>query len=501
VTDSVQMLDISMAFGQNQVLRGVNLSIQGGKVTALLGANGAGKSTLIKILSGLYPEHGGSVIINGQPAELSYPRKAKAQGIQTVHQRIDEAVVPGLSVAENLLFEKISSRHSGRVGSVSSLLPEAKKIAASLELDWDDRFLRKDVYELDIADQQLLTLARAVFDNPKLLVLDEPTSALSAKEVDNLMRVIRSLRDSGVGILYVSHRLGEIDTIADELVVLRDGVIRGEQSRPFDWNEALTMMLGEETQNDIENNTDLRGSKEILHLTGVQLFPRSATFDLGIRSGEVTGVIGLLGSGKTEIAETLFGARSKTAQEMTLDGEPFRPSHPAEAIKKGVYLVPEDRAKESMFSEWSIARTVALPFLQLASRGWIVEPAKEKELGSRVIDEFQVIAQSPDQPVDSLSGGNQQKVIVGRWMQRDPRLLILDEPFRGVDIGARRTIANKASDLAEAGKAVIVLTSEVDELLEVADRVIVLVDGSPVLDTYLADSSREEIVQAMSHVA
>lgn len=501
MTSSVQMKDISMAFGANQVLRGVNLTIESGKVTALLGANGAGKSTLIKILSGLYPNHGGTVLVDGAEASLAYPRMAKQQGIQTVHQRIDEAIVPGLSVAENLLFEKISSRESGRVGSVSSLLPEARVIAASLSLDWNDRFLRRDAYELDIADQQLLTLARAVHNKPKLLVLDEPTSALSAKEVDNLMEVIRNLRESGVGILYVSHRLGEIDLIAEELVVLRDGVIRGEQSKPFDWNEALTLMLGQETRDDIQNNSDLRGSDEIIHLRGVQLFPRSPKFDLGIRAGEVTGVIGLLGSGKTEIAETLFGARSKVAESMSLDGAPYAPKHPTQAIKKGVYLVPEDRAKESMFSEWSIARTVALPFLQLASRGWMIEPAQEKVLGREVIDEFGVVAEGPEQPVDALSGGNQQKVIVGRWLQRDPRLLILDEPFRGVDIGARRTIANKASELAESGGAVIVLTSEVDELLEVADRVIVLVDGAPVLDTYLADTSREEIVQSMSQVA
>lgn len=490
-----------MAFGANQVLRGVNLTIEAGKVTALLGANGAGKSTLIKILSGLYPHHGGTVLVDGEKASLAYPRVAKQQGIQTVHQRIDEAIVPGLSVAENLLFEKISGRDSGRIGSVSSLLPEARKIADSLSLDWNDRFLRKDAYELDIADQQLLTLARAVHNQPKLLVLDEPTSALSAKEVDNLMGVIKRLRDSGVGILYVSHRLGEIDLIAEELVVLRDGVIRGEQSKPFDWSEALTLMLGEKTQDDIENNADLRGTEEIVHLKGVQLFPRSPRFDLGIRAGEVTGVIGLLGSGKTEIAETLFGARSKVAQSMTLGDAPFSPKHPAQAIKQGVYLVPEDRAKESMFSQWSIARTVALPFLHLASRGWIIDPGKENVMGQEVISDFGVVAQGPEQPVDALSGGNQQKVIVGRWLQRDPRLLILDEPFRGVDIGARRTIANKASELAESGGAVIVLTSEVDELLEVADRVIVLVDGAPVLDTYLADTSREEIVQSMSQVA
>lgn len=501
MSNSIEMKDISKAFGSNLVLRGVNLSVPAGKVTALLGANGAGKSTLIKILSGLYPDHGGVVVVNGEVATLDTPAKAKSQGIQTVHQRVDEAIVPGLSVAENLLFEKIAGREKGTVGSLTKLLPAAREVAAALSLEWPDRFLRKDAYELDIADQQLLTLARAVVDKPSLLVLDEPTSALSAAEVDNLMRVIRALRDQGVGILYVSHRLSEVDALADHLVVLRDGVIRGEQNKPFQWNEALTQMLGEDSTQGAVSQRELRGGDEVLAISGLKLFPRSNAFDMSIRSGEVTGVIGLLGSGKSETAEAMFGAAKNKPAAMMLRGTPFSPSHPADAIKRGVYLVPEDRAKSSMFAEWSIQRTVSLPFLDTIARGLSLNLAKERTMGADVIEQLGVIAEGPTQPVDALSGGNQQKVVVGRWLQGQPELLVLDEPFRGVDIGARRTISSKARGLAAQGRGVVVFTSEVDELLEVADRVIVLVDGEPRMDKYLSETNREEIVNTMSEVA
>lgn len=501
MSGSVVMRDISMSFGSNKVLRGVDLEVPGGQVTALLGANGAGKSTLIKILSGLYPEHSGTVEIDGVPGTLDFPRTAKEQGIQTVHQRVDEAVVPGLSVAENLLFEQIADRAVRSVASLGQLLPQARAIAEALGLEWTDRFLRKDVYELEIADQQLLTVARAVVNKPKMLILDEPTSALSTAEVENLMRVISELREKGVGILYVSHRLSEIDSIADRLVVLRDGVIRGDQVKPFDWNDALNNMLGEETRQDIAANEDRRGSQEILRVSGLQLFNKSEPFDLSLRAGEVTGIIGLLGSGKTEIAEAITGIAKRHPQKLVISGKEVRLHHPADAVKHGVFLVPEDRAKQSMLPGWSIGRTVGLPFLRQLMKGLTIQPSKERAVGQDVIDSFDVVAEGPDQPVDALSGGNQQKVIVGRWMRGEPTLLILDEPFRGVDIGARRTISRKARDLAGSGDAVLVLTSEVDELLEVADRVIVLVDGNPRLDTYLADTSREEIVDSMSQVA
>lgn len=497
----VTMTGITMAFGANVVLKGVDLEIPPASVTALLGANGAGKSTLIKVLSGLYPDHGGTVEVDGVPQHIESPGMARRIGIETVHQRIDEGVVPGLSVAENLLFERIASGEIGRVASLRSLMAPARDVAASLNLDWSDSFLRKDVFELGIADKQMLTLARSLSRHPKLLVLDEPTSALSQAEVDQLFAVVRALRDSGVGILYVSHRLGEIDSLADSLVVLRDGRIRGEQSAPFDWKRALTDMLGEQVVVELEDFTEQRGTENVLTLSGVKLFERSSPFDLSIRSGEVTGVIGLLGSGKTELAKGIFGAEAFLSGSMTLDGEPYAPSSPASAITHKVFLVPEDRAAESMLPGWSIARTVSLPFLERISSRGILHLGAERAQGTELIGNLGVVATGEAQQVDALSGGNQQKVVVGRWLEGSPRVLVLDEPFRGVDIGARREISKRARAVAGSGQAVIVLTSDIDEVLEVADRIVVLVDGDLRMDEYTTQTNRDQIVARMSEVA
>ena len=501
VQAAVVMRDITMAFGDNTVLRGVDLTINSGEVTAVLGANGAGKSTLIKILSGVYTGHGGVIEIDGQSQTIDSPMTARRIGLQTVHQRIDEGVVPGLSVAENLLFEQIAQNEIGRVASLRSLLPKAREVAEALHLDWSDAYLRKDVFEVGVADKQLLILARALARRPRLLILDEPTSALSQSEVDRLFVVINDLRASGIPVLYVSHRLGEIDTLADRLVVLRDGRIRGEQTAPFDWTAALKDMLGEQTVVELESFEEQHGVTTVLGLKDVQLFTRSAPFDLEIRAGEVTGVIGLLGSGKSELARGIFGADAFVGGSMQLDGRDYQPSGPPDAIANDVYLVPEDRAGESMLPGWSIARTASLPFLKSVTSRGILNFGKERTLGLDLIHEFSVVAGSDQQEVDSLSGGNQQKVVVGRWLHGTPRLLLLDEPFRGVDIGARRDISRKAREVAGAGVGVVVLTSDIDEVLEVADRIVVLVDGVPRLDTYSSQTNRDQIVARMSEVA
>lgn len=498
---TVEMKSISMSFGQNAVLRGVDLKLTGGSITALLGANGAGKSTLIKILSGVYPGYQGELVIDGKTEVINSPADAVALGIQTVHQRVSDAIVPGLTVAENLLFEKLAQNKIARSGSTKNLLPRAKAVAEGLGLNWDSKFLKKDVFELGIADQQLLLLARALVENPRLLILDEPTSALSLAEVESLIAVIQKMKEAGVAILYVSHRLSEIDRLANELVVLRDGKIRGEQVTPFDWPQALEHMLGKDISLEQGESVCKRGKDVIFEAKDLKLLNKSEPFDLKIRAGEVTGVIGLLGSGKTELAESLFGSRKSAGQRMAFNGKRFEPKHPSDSIKIGVYLVPEDRSSMSMFPGWSITRTVTLPFLSATSKGITLQPKAERNRAEKVIKSLGVVTSGPDQEVDSLSGGNQQKVVVGRWLQGDPKLLILDEPFRGVDIGARRVISKKARELADKNAGVLVLTSEVDELLEVADRILVLVDGVPRLDAYVDQTSQDEIVSKMSQVS
>lgn len=497
----VSMADVSMAFGTNRVLSGVSMSVSEGSVQALIGANGAGKSTLIKIMSGVYPEHGGEIRVDGRPVRIDSPSVARALGIHTVHQRIGDGVVPGLSVAENLIFDELSQPAFGSYFSLRKVLPRAREVASRLDLGWSDAVLRRDVFELGIADQQLLLLARALDQQPRMLVLDEPTSALSMSEVERLFSVIRSLKASGVAILYVSHHLSEIDTLADSLVVLRDGRIRLEQARPFSWNEVVRAMLGEQVLDEERSITERRGSEVRLRLSGVRLRPTSPPQDVVFRGGEVAGVIGLLGAGKSELARGIFGASPFREGRMELDGAVFAPRSPVDAVKRGVYLVPEDRAAEALLPGWPIGRSVALPFLSsIAPRG-LVPRGAEARRGRWVIDELDVVATGEDHDVDELSGGNQQRVVVGRWLAGKPRVLVLDEPFRGVDIGARAGISRKLRSLAEQGAAVVVTSSDVDEILQGCDRVLVLGDGVVRSDTYLHETNRDQIIERMSEIA
>lgn len=500
MTTAIEMRGITMSFGTNEVLKGIDLELEPGKVTAILGANGAGKSTLIKVLSGVYNDYGGTVIIDGAAVDIDHPTTARSHGIEAVHQKIADGVVPGLSVAENFLFEAIVNNDVSRAASLRSLIPRAREVASVLELDWPDDVLRSDIYGLPIADQQMLLLARALVHEPRLLILDEPTSALSETEAERLFGVIRRLRDDGVAILYVSHRLGEIDDIADRLLVLRDGVFTSDQPRPFDWTQALKAMLGAAEADPHERTGELHGTDDVLCLDGVQLLPRSLPFDLSFRAGEVTGVFGLLGSGGSELAHGLFGADPFQAGTMKLSGESFRPKAPADAIARDVFMVPEDRVAGTIIKDWTISMIATFPFLRDVSRLSVLNPMAEAKVGRLVIEDFGVVAQGPNDPVVSLSGGNQQKVVVGRWLRKQPTVMILNEPFQGVDVGARHDLAEKTRDVAAAGSAVIVMSTDLEEIMQVSDRVIVLADGNLRHDAYLSETSREEILERLSEV-
>lgn len=500
MNSAIEMRGITMAFGTNRVLKGIDLAIERGKVTALLGANGAGKSTLIKVLSGVYGGYGGTVIIDGAAVDIDSPMTARRHGIEAVHQKIADGVVPGLSVAENFLFDGIVNNDVSRAASLRSLIPRARAVGAVLDLEWPDDVLRSDIYGLPIADQQMLLLTRALVHEPRLLILDEPTSALSAIEAERLFGVIRRLRDDGVAVLYVSHRLGEIDNIADRLLVLRDGIIRGDHIPPFDWPEALHQMLGVAEADQHGRTGELRGTDDVLCLRGVQLLPKAKPFDLSIRAGEVTGVFGLLGSGGSELARGVFGAEPFRAGEMTLQGRAFQPRSPADAIAVEVYMVPEDRIAETMIKDWSIARTCTFPFLSDVSHLAVLNPLAEAKVGRAVIEHFGVVAQSADDPVTMLSGGNQQKVVVGRWLRKQPTVMILNEPFQGVDVGARRDLVERTREVAATGSAVVVMSTDLEEIMQVSDRVVVLADGNLRHDAYLSETTREEILRRLSEV-
>ncbi|MFI5474652.1 sugar ABC transporter ATP-binding protein [Streptomyces cacaoi] len=501
---AVGLTDVSMAFGGKTVLASVTLDIAPGSVVALLGANGAGKSTLIKILSGVHTDHGGEVRVDGTPVALASPLAARQLGIQTVHQRIGEGIVPGLTVAENLVFEELAQKRGNPFLSGRSTLARAREIQAGLGLDWSDPVLKQDVGELGISDRQLLILARALATRPRLLILDEPTSALSAAEAQRLFALVERMRADGIAVLYVSHRLGEIDALADRLVVLRDGLLTEDQAKPFDWDAALRAMLRHRPARQAQEVTTERPVREgaegevVLSLRGVRLFDGRTPLDLDLRAGEVTGVVGLLGAGKTELARGLFGAEPFATGTVELDGTAYAPRRPSDAIRAGVHLVPEDRHADALVPGWSVARNISLPFLKSFSRAGLMNRPKEDALGRETIDALGVVARDEHSTVEELSGGNQQKVVVGRWLAHTPRVLILDEPFRGVDIGARRDIGLRARALAAEGAAVLVLSADVDEVLEVADRVVVLAAGEVHLDVYGEDAERDRVIQTIS---
>lgn len=498
-TLALDLKKVTKSFASNQVLKGVSLSIAPGQITALLGANGAGKSTLIKVLSGVHHADDGVISIAGQEVEIKDPLAAAAYGIQTVHQQVSENIVPGLTVAENLCFAEIVQGKIPAVASTKKLLPRAREIAQILDLDWDDNFLLTDVFELGIADAQLILIARALIQKPKVLILDEPTSTLSEKETQRLFRLIKALKKRGTAILYVSHHLAEIDQLADNIVVLRDGIIVASQSSPFDLNLAVSAMLGKKVVSANKNRQIARGVKTAAFCKQIRLLKRSKPIDLELRYGEVTGITGLIGSGKSELLRQMFGAEKIISGEIKYSWSEEQINTTAKAKAQRVYLVSEDRVAESILPQWSVQDICTLPFLDSVSVKGILDKNRESKRAWEIINSFAVVG-TPEMSINELSGGNQQKVVVGRWLIENPKVMLLDEPFRGVDIGARADICRKLKELAQSGVCVVVASSDVEEIQESADRVIVLVDGEITLDKYIDETDESGIISAISEV-
>ena len=494
-TAVVSLSGVSLSYGSNAVLQGVDLDFAAGRITALLGANGAGKSTLIKALSGANPRYTGSIRVLGTEVALTSPTVARQHGISAVHQKVADGIVPGLTVAENVLLDNLAGA-GGVLRNRRRDLAAARSALAVLGLDWSDRVLSQDARDLRISDAQLVTLARALRHTPRLLILDEPTSALTSSEADRLFDVLRALRSDGLAIVYVSHRFGEIEALADSVVVLRDGTVQSHSERPFAWNGILHDMLGRATELAQKREHVHRGTAVVAEVHAVPLFPEAQPLSLTIRGGEVLGVLGLIGAGKSELAEVLGGLARPAGGSLTLLGAPYAPQRPGDAIAAGVVLVPEDRQRQAILPGWSIARTVSVPFLTESSRWGTLRRGLESDRARSVVADLEVVAESIETSTDDLSGGNQQKVVVGRWLSAAPRLAVLDEPFRGVDIAARRGIGAHLSTLAQTGSAAVVFSSDVDEILEVSDRIVVLVAGEIALDGYADTLDRAAIVNA-----
>ena len=462
---------ITKAFGTNLVLRGVDLDLHAGQVTVLMGANGAGKSTLVKIIGGVHAPDGGEMRLGGAPFRPADPAGAIRAGVVTVHQSINDGVIPDLDVATNLVLDRLPGTGEPHLFKPGRARKIAAEVAERMGLALD---LRAMVRDLSLADRQMVAIARAMAREPQVMILDEPTSSLSDAEARRLFALVDRLRDRGVAILYISHRTSDIRRIADRIIALRDGAISGRfETEPLDYEAAVTAMLGHGlTEAGIEARPP---GAEVLRADGLRLTPAGRPFSLSLHRGEVVALTGLIGTGKTALAETLVGLRSPVAGRLSLAGRPYRPRSIREAIAAGVFLSAKDRANNAIIPAFSIFQNISLPFLARYGRFGFLTGGPERKMARDQIDRLGIVCQGERDPILTLSGGNQQKSVVARWLSQPCRLLILDEPFQGVDIRARRDIGAKLRETA-GDRATLVLCAELDEALEVADRILVMAD-------------------------
>jgi ribose transport system ATP-binding protein len=457
-------------------LDGVGLSARAGEVLAVVGENGAGKSTLMKVLAGVYQPDAGEILLDGRPLHLTGVRDALARGIVLIHQELNLA--EPLSVTANLFLGRERLR-GGLLGWLDrpAMAREAKALLARVGLDVP---LSRPVGGLPLGQQQLVEIARALALNARVLIMDEPTSSLTQREADRLFEVIRELKRAGVAILYISHRLAEVDAVADRVTVLRDGRNAGDLARDQISHAAIVrLMVGRDLrQFYARQHTPKPDAPVRLEARGVRYAggpPTPVSFQ--VRGGEVVCLAGLVGAGRTELAEALFGIRPITAGEVLIDGSPARVRSPRQAVARGLLLAPEDRRLNGLILADAVQDNLSLPNLDRLSVARLVDPRREAALAREMVTTLRVKTPRLGQPVGLLSGGNQQKVVFGKWLARGPGVFILDEPTRGVDVGAKAEIYALMDRLAGQGVAILMISSDLEEVLGMSDRVLVLHEG------------------------
>jgi len=463
---------IVKSFGPTQALDGVDLEVRSGEILALMGANGAGKSTLVNILAGVLAPDQGTITLNGAAYLPRSPRNAVAAGIATVHQSTDRIGAAGLTTADALLLDRFASRQSPLFLSRRSVRRQAEAIIAragiSLPLD-------RDFGDLGPADRQLVAIARAISADASVLILDEPTASLSQTEAARLFDLLTELKVRGLAIIYISHRLSDLATLADQAVVLRGGQIVYDATRPIDFTAAVTAMIGRPLAHAHAIARNI-AHEVVFRLRQARLGPDTAPIDLDLHAGEVVAITGPLGAGKSRLLKTIFGLHPFASGSMELDSRSYAPGGPAQAIAAGVVLAGEDRHRTSFLpADWpggTIAGTISLPYLpRWFPHGWLRREVEDSaaEAGIRRLG---IRASGPCATLDTLSGGNQQKVVLARWQAEPARLLLLDEPFQGVDVGARADIIAAIRDNRQS--ATLIATSDTEEALEIADRIFTL---------------------------
>lgn len=489
---------LSKSFPGVRALQNVSFDLRAGEVHALVGENGAGKSTLIKVMTGVYQPDHGEIRYCGEPAHFNSPLEAQQVGLSTIYQEIN--LVPLMSVARNLFL----NREPRRFGLIDStrMKREAHRILRQYGVDVN---VSRPLRSLGLGAQQMVAIARAVQIDARVVIMDEPTSSLERREVDTLFAVIRRLRDQGIAIVYVSHRMNELYEICDRVTVMRDGkVVQVADMAGLQRLELVSLMLGREMSEVRERGATAFSEDHVvdgppvMRASGLSRRHQLSEVSLDIRPGEVVGLGGLLGSGRSETAKAIVGALHLDSGSVEINGSPVRGRSTAAAIRAGAVMLPEDRKSEGIIPNLSVRENIVLAALPKISRAGLVTRAKQDEIVSYFMDRLNIKASSPEQPAGDLSGGNQQKVMLARWLCLNPKVLLLDEPTRGIDVGAKAEVQALIDELARDGLGVLLISSELDELIEGSDRLVILKEGQ-VVGHLTGDSVNEkELLQALA---
>lgn len=484
-----QVQHLSKSFGGVQALQDVQFEIYPGEVHALLGENGAGKSTLIKIITGVHQPDTGQLFLDGQPIRFANPREAQLQGVAAIYQ--EPSLFPDLDIAENILVGRQPTTRWGV--DWKRMYRRAGELLQRLGLTLDPRTKAR---ELSVAQQQVVEIARALSINAKLLIMDEPTSSLTLGEVEELFKIVRHLRAAGTAVVFISHRLEELFALADRVTTLRDGRYVGTRAMTDVTTDELIRMMVGRSLDDLFPKQEVRAGEVLLEVEGLGVEGSFSDVSFTLRRGEIVGMAGLIGAGRTNIARALFGTEPATSGTIKLDGKRVTIPDPHTAMALGIGYVPEDRKEHGLVLPMSVADNITLPSLaHFARMGWL-DRNRAFQSASAAAQRLEVKMAGPGQPVGHLSGGNQQKVVLAKWLETNPRLLILDEPTRGIDVGTKAAVHRLMSSLAAQGMAILMISSELPEVLGMSDRILVMREGRLTGHFSRAEATQEKLMAA-----
>ena len=485
----VEMRNICKSFPGVKALDNVNLTLCKGEVMALLGENGAGKSTLMKVLSGIYQRDSGDVRLYGEDCPILNAKIAKEKGIAIIHQELN--MCQHLTVAENMFLGREPRKHG--IVDRATMNKEAQRILTKLGVDLSPKTI---VGNLQVSKQQMVEIAKALSFDAKILIMDEPTSALTSKEINDLFEIIKQLKSEGVAIVYISHRLEELKHIVDKVTIMRDGhYITEGNFTDMEMDYIIANMVGREIKEKFPRVECEVGEKvfEVKHLNAGRMV-RDVSF--AARRGEIVGIAGLMGAGRTETTRAIFGVDPKESGEIYVEGKEVKINKPIDAIRQGIVLAPEDRKKDGLCVKLSVRDNIALPNLDLlCSKLGVVSRSKEKKMTNKAVKNLSIKLPNSEVSANNLSGGNQQKVVVGKWLARDSKVVIFDEPTRGIDVAAKVEIYNIMNQLKEQGIGVIFVSSEMPEVMGISDKIVVMCDGRVTGELSHDEATQERILK------